>query len=197
MGLNFELIGPLLIFREDRGFLTHRGIAVRSMARAAWDWLRRRPSGGASTITQQLARTIFVKDLHKRLRRKFVEILLARWLEQVLTKREILECYLMSVRYDKDVFGFIAAQKHFFGAAKRDVTKAEALVLIERISNIRSLFRGKSIKRMLADALQSGVITQGDAVNALKMYNDLLSRNLLQPDGTVGPADIANQLGIG
>lgn len=196
VGLDFKLIGPIVIFREDRGFYTHQGVAIKSALRAMRDWARRKPSGGASTITQQLVRSLFIIDIRKQLRRKIVEIVLALWLEQKLTKTEILEMYITSVRYDKGVVGFIAARRHFFGNTKRALSAGEALVLVERVANIKGLFRGQSVERMLADAMDASVVSRQDAKKALALYDGLIQRGKVALDGSISPSTARENLGL-
>ena len=194
--LNFGTIKPIVIFREDRGFLSHNGFSLRSTARAMRDWAFRTPSGGASTITQQLARSLFIVNSRSRFRRKLVEILLAFWLEKILSKTEIIEIYITSVRYDRNVYGYIAARNHFFGLAESETNKAEALVIVERVANILGNFRASSVQKMIEDAISQNIISTKDAFDALKLYEDLIKDEIIKADKARSPSDIATALGL-
>lgn len=99
-------------------------------------YIKNIPYCGGSTITQQLFRTLFIKNIDKkRIRRKFAEIILSiSWFDKKLTKQEQLEIYLVAVRFDRNVFGILAAMKHYYGKIIDTPTKAQSFFLIERIS---------------------------------------------------------------
>ena len=100
---------------EDRRFWVHRGVSPRDMARAVVANLRRKSaSQGASTITQQLARSIFLTP-EKTVDRKLKEALLAIEIERKFSKEEILEMYLNQVYYGHGAYGVAAAASTYFG----------------------------------------------------------------------------------
>ncbi|MBI3395959.1 MAG: transglycosylase domain-containing protein [Spirochaetia bacterium] len=96
-----------LIYQEDRGFFSHRGYRLREMFLSVWDYVRIGRPRGASTITQQLARTLFL-GRERTLRRKLNEMRLARLLEERLSKDEILELYLNHVYWGDNTNGIAA-----------------------------------------------------------------------------------------
>jgi penicillin-binding protein 1A len=114
---------------EDRRFYAHPGIDARGLARAMWVNLR---SGkfvqGGSTITQQLAKNLFLTP-ERTLKRKVQEVLLALWLERTYSKDEILTLYLNRVYLGSGVYGVDAAAKKYFGKSARNVTLLEAATL--------------------------------------------------------------------
>jgi len=114
---------------EDRRFYSHPGIDARGLARAMWVNLR---SGkfvqGGSTITQQLAKNLFLTP-ERTLKRKVQEVLLALWLERTYSKDEILTLYLNRVYLGSGVYGVDAAAKKYFGKSARNVTLLEAATL--------------------------------------------------------------------
>ena len=114
---------------EDRRFYTHRGIDPVGLARAAVaNILRLSVWQGGSTITQQLAKNLFLTP-DRTLTRKVEEAILALWLEYKFSKPEILELYLNRVYFGAGAYGVEAAAQRYFGKSARDLTLAEAAVL--------------------------------------------------------------------
>ncbi|MEQ1941309.1 transglycosylase domain-containing protein [Mesorhizobium sp. VNQ89] len=114
---------------EDRRFYSHFGIDPIGLARAmSTNLLQGRFSQGGSTLTQQLAKNLFLKP-DRTLERKVQEVLLALWLEQKHTKDQILEMYLNRVYFGSGSYGVEAASRRYFGKSARDVTLAEAALL--------------------------------------------------------------------
>jgi penicillin-binding protein 1A len=114
---------------EDRRFYRHWGIDLRGLARAFWVNLR---AGGViqggSTITQQLAKVLFLTP-ERTLKRKIQEALLAMWLETKFTKDEILSLYLNRVYLGSGTYGVDAAARRYFGKPATKVTLYEAAQL--------------------------------------------------------------------
>jgi len=103
-----------LLTTEDRAFYEHSGIALRGIARAAIkNVLRGRLSEGASTLTQQLAKTLFLTP-RKSLIRKLREAVLAMQLERRYTKDELLTLYLNQVYFGSGAYGVAAAARIYF-----------------------------------------------------------------------------------
>ena len=123
-----HLINAVLV-REDQNFFNHRGFSATGIARAVFGQLTGRNLGGGSTITQQVAGTLFLDRQERTLRRKIEELWLAFQMERRYTKNEILEIYLNYVYMGSGTFGVEAASRHFFGHSARDVTLAEAALL--------------------------------------------------------------------
>ncbi len=114
---------------EDRRFYDHFGIDVIGTFRAVT--VNARASGvvqGGSSLTQQLAKNLFLTN-ERSLDRKIKEAFLAIWLEQRLTKNEILKLYLDRAYMGGGTFGVAAAAEYYFGKSVRDVTLAEAAML--------------------------------------------------------------------
>lgn len=174
LGINTEVVEQLAVFVEDRGFLKHSGLSVRGMARAIRDYANRGRMSGGSTITQQLARTLFVVDYHKTMRRKLVESILALWLNGAMTKRDTLRMYLAAVRFEHGVTGLASAARYFFGHVSLSLSKAQSFVLIERIANVRSRLLSGRIDELLRDAERSGVLSTADACEAIDLYARLV-----------------------
>ncbi len=114
---------------EDRRFYSHFGIDPVGLARAmAQNLVSGRFSQGGSTLTQQLAKNLFLKP-DRTLERKVQEVLLALWLEHEHSKDQILEMYLNRVYFGSGAFGVEAASRRYFGKSARDVTLPEAALL--------------------------------------------------------------------
>jgi penicillin-binding protein 1A len=114
---------------EDRRFYSHFGVDPIGLARAMLENIMQgRLSQGGSTLTQQLAKNLFLKP-ERTIERKVQEVLLAFWLEQKYTKDQILEMYLNRVYFGSGSFGVEAASRRYFGKSARDVSLSEAAVL--------------------------------------------------------------------
>lgn len=141
MKIELQYLKQMVVAIEDKNFYKHKGVDYKALLRAFLSQCRKiplignrfyciqkLPYSGGSTITQQLFRSLFIKDTHKKIRRKIAEILFSRfWLNQVFrSKDEQLEIYLSVVRFSRGVYGIIEAIKHFYGTKKRKLTKAES-----------------------------------------------------------------------
>jgi penicillin-binding protein 1A len=114
---------------EDRRFHRHYGIDPIGLARATIaNIVHRGVAQGGSTITQQLAKNLFLTQ-ERTLWRKMQELVLALWLERKLSKSEILELYLNRVYFGAGAYGVEAAAQRYFGKSARQVTIAEAAML--------------------------------------------------------------------
>ncbi len=114
---------------EDRRFYSHYGIDPVGIARAAVaNVLHRGVSQGGSTLTQQLAKNLFLTQ-ERTMTRKLQEVELALWLERKHSKNEILELYLNRVYFGSGAYGVEAAAQRYFGKSARNVTIAEAAML--------------------------------------------------------------------
>jgi penicillin-binding protein 1A len=114
---------------EDRRFYSHHGIDPIGIARAAVaNILHRGVSQGGSTLTQQLAKNLFLTQ-ERTFQRKLQEVELALWLERKHSKAEILELYLNRVYFGSGAYGVEAAAQRYFGKSAKNVTLAEAAML--------------------------------------------------------------------
>jgi penicillin-binding protein 1A len=114
---------------EDRRFYSHFGIDPIGLTRAmATNLVSGHFSQGGSTLTQQLAKNLFLKP-DRTIERKVQEVLLALWLEHKHSKDEILQMYLNRVYFGSGAYGVEAASRRYFGKSARDVTLAEAALL--------------------------------------------------------------------
>src|SRR5262249_26796590 len=157
-------------------FFYHFGLDPVGLARAASANLR---SGevqqGGSTITQQLAKNLFLRP-KRSWARKAEEFILALWLEHRFTKKEILELYLNRVYFGGGNFGIGAAAYSYFGKVPQDITLAEAALLAGLIkapsyyspatNMARARLRAKEIPRLLAGTDQIDINQFAEAASA-------------------------------
>jgi penicillin-binding protein 1A len=114
---------------EDRRFYSHYGVDPFGIARAAVaNVMHRGVSQGGSTLTQQLAKNLFLTQ-ERTMQRKLQEVELALWLERKHSKAEILELYLNRVYFGSGAYGVEAAAQRYFGKPAKNVTLPEAAML--------------------------------------------------------------------
>jgi penicillin-binding protein 1A len=113
---------------EDARFYEHGGLDYKGLARAVFSNLRHGMREGASTITQQVARNVYLSS-ERTFTRKAYEALLAWRLERQLSKDQILEIYLNQIYLGNRAYGFAAASEAYFGKPLKDITTAEAAML--------------------------------------------------------------------
>jgi penicillin-binding protein 1A len=114
---------------EDRRFYHHYGVDPFGIARAfVANVLHRGVAQGGSTLTQQLAKNLFLTQ-ERTLTRKLQEVLLALWLERKFSKTQILELYLNRVYFGSGAYGIEQAAQHYFGKPAKELSVAEAAML--------------------------------------------------------------------
>jgi penicillin-binding protein 1A len=159
-----------IIAIEDRRFYSHFGVDPIGIARAIYtNWRARATVQGGSTLTQQLAKNLFLKP-DRTLERKLQEVVLALWLESKYSKDEILQLYMNRVYFGAGATGIDKAAQKFFGKSARDVNLSEAAVLAavlkapSRYNPIASTERANERAReVLNDMVKAGFITQAEA----------------------------------
>ncbi|MBX7191198.1 MAG: transglycosylase domain-containing protein [Sandaracinaceae bacterium] len=132
-------ISPFLVHavlaHEDASFFSHRGFAPWAIRDALVRNLReRRYVLGASTITMQLVKNVFLRR-EKTLARKIQEVLLTWWVESAMTKAQILELYLNVIEYGPGVYGVRQAAAHYFGRSPSELSVAESAFLAMILPN--------------------------------------------------------------
>ena len=123
-----KVMKDAVLAAEDARFYDHGGVDYKGMVRAGLANLNRVKSQGASTITMQVARNVYLSS-EKTLTRKIYEVLLTFKLEHLLTKDQILEIYLNQIFLGNRAYGFAAASEAYFGKPLKDITIAEAAML--------------------------------------------------------------------
>jgi penicillin-binding protein 1A len=160
---------------EDRRFYAHFGVDPLGLVRASF---RNAVSGavveGGSTITQQLAKNLFLTP-KRTLSRKFEEAVYAVWLERRFSKDEILELYLNRVYFGGGTYGVEAASRRYFGTSSRYVTLPQAALLAgllkapSRYAPTRSEKRAEArVDEVLDNMVEAGYLTEEQAGSANK-----------------------------
>ncbi|MDR2029280.1 MAG: PBP1A family penicillin-binding protein [Treponema sp.] len=124
-----------VLAREDPGFYSHKGFSIKAITRALVGQLIGKSWGGGSTITQQIAGSLYTDRSERTLSRKIRELWWAIQMERRYTKNEILEIYLNYSYMGPGTYGVEAASKYFFGHSAREITLAEAAILVIQLSS--------------------------------------------------------------
>ncbi|AEF84147.1 penicillin-binding protein 1A [Treponema primitia ZAS-2] len=124
-----------VLAREDPDFYNHKGFSIRGISRAALGKLIGKSLGGGSTITQQVAGTLYTDRTEYSYSRKIRELWWSFQMERRYTKNEILEIYLNYMYMGPGTYGVEAASKYFFGHSAREITLAEAAILAVQLSS--------------------------------------------------------------
>src|SRR5690606_27380739 len=123
-----ERVVLTLLAAEDKRFHAHRGVDWLAVGRAAWQWLvAGRVVSGASTLTQQLARSTFARE--RTLFGKWREMVVARCIERHLSKSQILEAYVNRIEFGPNVVGIGAAAEAYFAKPVSGLSLSEAASL--------------------------------------------------------------------
>jgi len=150
--VSYGRISPYLrravLVAEDNAFYEHEGVDVEAMKEAfERNWNRRKISAGGSTITQQLAKNLYLSPSRNPVR-KIKEYFIARALEKHLTKKRILEIYLNVVELGERVYGAEAAARFYFDKPASALTASEASLLAGSLPNPRVMNPGHPNKRL-------------------------------------------------
>ncbi|HVS30849.1 MAG TPA: monofunctional biosynthetic peptidoglycan transglycosylase [Thermoanaerobaculia bacterium] len=152
--VSYSAISPYLrravLVAEDSSFYQHEGVDKKAMEdalRRAWE--RRRITHGGSTITQQLAKNLYLSPSRTPMR-KIREYLIARSLEKHLSKKRILELYLNVVELGERVYGAEAAARHYFDTSAAALSPSQAALLAGSLPNPRIMNPGKPNRRLRA-----------------------------------------------
>ncbi len=166
-----------LITREDRVFFSHNGYNLKAIFRGVAGILTGRSLGGGSTLTQQIAGTLYCDRADKSIMRKLKELWWAIQMERRYSKNEILELYLNKIYFGGGTYGVNAASKYYFGHSATEITPAEAAILVIQLSNPafynpfdhpnRAMDRQKYV---LKSMVASGFITQQQADESFENY---------------------------
>jgi monofunctional biosynthetic peptidoglycan transglycosylase len=156
---------------EDNSFYEHEGVDVEGMKEALErNWKKRKLAAGGSTITQQLAKNLYLSPSRNPLR-KIREYFIARSLEKHLTKKRILEIYLNVVEMGERVYGAEAASRHYFGKSASALSASQAALLAGCLPNPRVMSPGNPNKRLRA--------RQRMILSRMKRWGYLLEREVL------------------
>ena len=193
--VSIDRISPRLVravvASEDASFFGHAGFDWDEIRNAAeQNWKAGRTVRGASTITQQLAKNLWLGTERSYLR-KAREALLAVKLERSLPKRRILTLYLDVAEWGNGVFGAEAAARHWFGTSARDLTAAQACVLAAMLPAPRRAalapaprWLARKARRLLGLLERNGTVPADDAAAARSELERLLSAPPTLPSDT-------------
>lgn len=159
---------------EDARFFQHGGVDYKGVVRAGLANLGRVKSQGASTITMQVARNVYLSS-EKTFTRKIYEILLTFKLEHLLSKNQILEIYMNQIYLGNRAYGFAAASEAYFGKPLQSVSIAEAAMLAglpkapSAYNPINNPKRARSRQLYIIERMEeNGFITEQEAADAKK-----------------------------
>jgi len=199
----YERIAPSLrravLVAEDDAFFSHDGLDWNEIkASAQKNWRTRRLARGGSTITQQLAKNLWL-GTERTPTRKFKELLLALRLERALGKKRIFELYLNSIEWGDGVFGIDAAANRWFGtsaaglSARQSVRLACVIINPRRYSPVAPDRRIERRTRMIASRLRRrGALSDADYRAVLGLPDPApTATDSLSPGPALSPADSA------
>lgn len=168
------LLPKAFVAIEDRRFYEHWGIDLMGLARAAYRNLAHDGGlQGGSTLTQQLAKNLFLTQ-ERTVSRKIQEAILSLWLEQSYSKDQILELYLNRVYFGAGAYGVEAAAQRYYGKSARSVSLSEAALLAGLVQSPSRLAPNRNreaaqarAERVIAAMKELGFITADMASTAL------------------------------
>ncbi|MEN3041885.1 MAG: transglycosylase domain-containing protein [Fervidobacterium sp.] len=169
------MVKDSIIASEDKRFYSHSGVDIKGIIRSLFVIITTDEIQGGSTITQQLARTLYLSQ-ERTWKRKIKEIFIALWLEQNYSKEEILEMYVNSVYLGNGLYGFPAAAKHYFGKTLDELQPVEIAMLV---STLRSPEKANPTKDLnvefsrttLRKMKENGVISESEYQNTLSQLS--------------------------
>lgn len=171
-----QYVVDAIVSTEDRRFYSHFGFDIISFTRAMLtNIFAGRYAQGGSTITQQVAKNLFLTP-NKTIKRKVQELLFAFWLEHKFSKEQILTLYLNRVYLGTGTYGIEAASQKYFQKSSRDLNLKEAAIIAGMLkapsrynpiaSEQRAVDRAKVVLRNM---VHTQAITEDDMIQALKM----------------------------
>src|SRR5574344_184059 len=166
-----------LLTREDRIFFSHNGFSFKAVLRAVIGKLTGKSLGGGSTLTQQIAGTLFCYRRDMSIKRKIDELWWAIQMERRYSKNEILELYLNRIYFGGGTYGVNAASKYYFGHPATEITPAEAAILVIQLSNPAYYnpfeYPNRAMERqqdVLNSMVKEGYLTRAEADDSFNTY---------------------------
>ncbi|MBR4489720.1 transglycosylase domain-containing protein [bacterium] len=167
-----------VVVSEDAGFFVHKGVDFQELDAAVKDNIKKHKLRGGSTITQQLAKNLFL-NRDKTLLRKFREVLLAIELDAALSKERLLEIYFNIIEWAPGIFGISQASYYYFGKEPFQLTPLESAYLASVIpgpAKYHYMFLSKnvtenwykSLYRILSIMNETGHLSTNDYFDALQ-----------------------------
>jgi penicillin-binding protein 1A len=169
-----DYVPAAILAIEDRKFYRHFGFDFEGLARATYVNARAgRVVQGGSTLTQQLAKNLFLSS-EQSLKRKAQELLLSLWLESRFTKEEILSLYMARVYYGAGAYGMVDAAERYFNKSPSELTVAEAAMLAgllkapSRLNPVSNADRAAERATLVLNEMRKeGVITEEQRLAAV------------------------------
>src|SRR5688572_29297531 len=181
-----KVMKDAVLAAEDARFYDHGGVDYKGLVRAGLANMNRIKSQGASTITMQVARNVYLSS-EKTLTRKIYEVLLTFKLEHLLSKDQIFEIYLNQIYLGNRAYGFAAASEAYFSKPLKDVSIAQAAMLAGlpkapgANNPVNNPSRARARQQYVIDRMvEAGFITEQQAQEARK--EDLHLRDGANPD---------------
>lgn len=163
-----------IIFSEDWSFYGHEGIDIEQMKTALNQMIEKRKFRGASTITQQMVKNVYLSS-SRTVTRKIHEIILAQKVEKILSKNKILEVYLNVIEYGPGIFGIKQAALHYFKKSPSGLSPREGAYLAMMLPSPKRYYIsfkkkcmtkfGRSRVRNILRKLRMGKIISHDQYN--------------------------------
>src|SRR5258706_4422610 len=186
-----QVLKDAILTTEDQHFEEHWGVDFTRVAGAAWrNFLAHRVAEGASTLTMQLAGTLFLDRSDRTMRRKIQETLLALQIERHYTKQQIFTMYCNQIYLSHGNYGFEAASEYYFGKPVGKLTLPEAALLAGMIrgpsySPILHAQRALARRNIVLDRMaRADKITQAQATQAIALP---LALHVEAPHNTLAP----------
>jgi penicillin-binding protein 1A len=162
LNVNFDTLKPILINIEDKGYYSHKGVSPKAFLRGVISQIKilkkkyNLIESGGSTITMQLARTLFIPSNQNKYVRKFFEIWISLWLHKQFSKDDILNLYIVSVRYDYGIMGISKAINYFFGeVSDKKLSPEESFILVERLSNVTGTYKKERVNFLIDKSISN------------------------------------------
>jgi monofunctional glycosyltransferase len=164
------VLAASVIMSEDNQFCFHQGVDWAELNGVIDDALSGEPTRGASTITMQTVKNLYLWQRPLGTVRKVIEVPLAIYVDMAMTKKRILEIYLNIAEWGPDIYGIEAAAQHHFGKSAKSLNARQAALLAVTLPNPYArdpAHPGPGLKR-LASLIQRRVANAGGLLNCLR-----------------------------
>jgi monofunctional biosynthetic peptidoglycan transglycosylase len=169
-----------IVLSEDWGFYQHDGIDVNQIKAALNDMIEEKRFRGASTITQQMVKNVFLSDA-RTIWRKLHEIILSQKVERVLSKDRILEVYLNCIEFGPGIYGLKKASYHYFRKHPMALTPKEGAFLAMLLPSPKKYyisFKTKKLTPFARGRIKAilGKMKMGKVISSDQYENQLIGR---------------------
>jgi monofunctional biosynthetic peptidoglycan transglycosylase len=163
------VVAHSVIMSEDGQFCSHRGVDLAELKLVIDDAIAGEQPRGASTITMQTVKNLYLWSRPFGTLRKVVELPLAVYMDLVMPKRRIMEIYLNIAEWGPSIFGIEAAAQHHFGRSAKDLTASQAALLAVTLPNpkVRNPAKPSAAMRGLARTVAARARVAGDYIKCL------------------------------